>query len=308
MTTFVPLPSLLTAVLGHLEQGYIDAGADGRRFPSLDLWSNLLRSLDDNGIDLRQLPEILRLSRRAVRTRVATAVRRGWIEEHKTIRSRVTVRLTLRGSAISFRWKSLAAAAEDRFQAQCGLKLANQLRAALETLVVLLPLEHPHYPASYGPADASITGGNGNDWKAIPRADSATVSGLALSALVSQVLVAFAMDYEEESPVALSLCTGVIDRIPAEGRPLRELENSVGVSALIRHGFVHATGGNAQRIAYLTPKGLAVSRACQKWIRDVETAWRNRFGCERITTLRRVLEDVASAQCHAGRSKENGSP
>ena len=41
----------------------------------------------------------------------------------------------------------------------------------------------------------------------MPREGGDTVSHLPLSALVSEALVAFAMDYEEESPVALSLST-----------------------------------------------------------------------------------------------------
>jgi len=59
----------------------------------------------------------------------------------------------------------------------------NSLRNSLEEVVAAIPLEHPHYPASYAAADASITGGNGLDWKAVSRGDGDTVSSLPRSAL-----------------------------------------------------------------------------------------------------------------------------
>jgi hypothetical protein len=194
------------------------------------------------------------LSKRAVRSRVSLAARHGLVEELKASRGGGIVRLTLRGSDVAARWKALQQAAEERWQATVGTHWSGKLlRASLEDLVAALPLEHPHYPASYGAADASITGGNGEDWKAVPRVDGDTVSDLPLSALISESLVAFAMQYEEQSPVALSLSTDVIRRIPVGGRPRRELATSPGVSALIRHGFVRVSGASGKEIASLTP-------------------------------------------------------
>ena len=120
-----------------------------------------------------------------------------------------------------------------------------------------MQLEHPHYPASYGAADASIMGGNGKDWEGLPRKIGDSVSYLPLSALLSQTVVAFAMNYEERSPVLLSLATAVIKRIPPDGRPVHGLGHSVGISALRRHGFVRVTGVAGGEVILLTPKGAA---------------------------------------------------
>jgi hypothetical protein len=285
MTVSSPLPFLLHAVLRELERAYTEEGAGRPMVPSLELWANLLRVLDAAGIDHRELSAILRLSKRAVRTRVSTAVRHGWAEELKTGRGVGIVRLTARGCEVTARWKGLQQKAEEMWRAKAGPELSNTLRASLEDLVAAFPLEHPHYPASYGPADASITGGNGADWKPVHRGGGDTVSHLPLPALVSQALVAFAMQYEELSPVAFSLSTSVIRRIPAEGRPLRELGRSPGVSALIRHGFVRAIGSGGSEIAYLTPRGLEVQCAYEERIHAVETAWRRQFGEDRVTAL-----------------------
>lgn len=292
MAVSSPLPSQLLAILTAIERAYREDGAGGAALPSLDLWANLLRAVDRVGIGRRELPSILRLSKRAVRTRVATAIRHGWIEEAREDQGEDIVRLTTRGSEMADRWKRLQPTAEDKWKTGAGVRLSKSLRASLEDLVAAFPLEHPHYPASYGPADASITGGNGADWKPVHRAGNETVSCLPLSALVSQAWVAFAMQYEDLSPVALSLSTSVIRQIPLEGRPLREIGKSPGVSALIRHGFVCASGPSDSEILWLTERGLEVYRKYEERIHIVETAWRQEFGRDRLAGLIAALKEV----------------
>jgi DNA-binding MarR family transcriptional regulator len=297
------LPTRLGAVLRRIEGFYVEAGGDGIHLPSLDLWANLLRVIDEQGVDSRALPELLRLSKRAVKTRLATAIRRGFVEQHKIERGLTHVRLSPHGSRVAAQWKTLQEAAENRwktaFEAARGARQdaarVEKLRASLAGVVAALPLEHPHYPAGYGPADARITGGRGQDWKPVPRGSGDTVSHLSISALVAQLLVAFAMRYEERSPVALSLSANVIRQIPAEGRPLRELGHSVGVSALIRHGLLRVTRQGSKEIVHLTPSGLEVQRAYEERVHAVETAWRAELGEERIAALRRGLEELQSA-------------
>ncbi len=134
----------------------------------------------------------------------------------------------------------------------------------------------------------------------MPRGSGDTVSDLPLSALVSQTLVAFAISYEEMSPVAFSLSRTVIRLIPPEGRTLEGLGDSAGRSALVRHGFLRVSGSAGTETVHLTAKGLAVSCAYDGRMRAVETGWRNVFGDAPITLLRRALEEVAEA---AGRTK-----
>jgi hypothetical protein len=287
------LPSLLWMLLAELERTYNDIGAARDGIPSVDLWANLLRCLDETGTERGALPALVRLSRRAVRARVAFAVRHGWVEEEKTDSGRTVVLLTVRGAAVASRWKLLQAAAEEQARARIDIELTGRLRTALETVAVKLPLEHPHYPASYGAADASITGGPGQDWKAVPRDPDGSVSNLSLLALVSQVLVAFAIAYEKMSPVALSLSASVIKRIPPEGRLVRGLGNSAHISALTRHGFVCVSANDGEKVIRLTEKGAAVRDAYDERIAAVENEWCNQFGEHIVTELRLALRDVA---------------
>jgi hypothetical protein len=284
-----PLPVALHAVLRGLELAYSEEGAGKPPFPSLDLWANLLRGLHPAAIDQRELPPILRLSKRAVRTRVTTAIRHGWVEELKIGRTQAIARLSSRGSEVAAGWKVLQQTAEANWRARTGQPLWDKLRASLEDVVAAFPLEHPHYPASYGPADASITGGPGVDWKPVYRTGADPVSNLPLSALVSQTLVAYAMQYEEVSPVALSLSTSVIRRIPPEGLPLQELGRSPDLSALLRHGFVRTVGPSGKEIACLTAHGLEVKREHETRIHAVEAEWRQRFGEHRVVALATAL-------------------
>ena len=60
----------------------------------------------------------------------------------------------------------------------------------LEALVARLELEHPHFPVRYGGSDPSFTGGPGVDWKPVPRESGSNVTGLPMTALLSQALVA----------------------------------------------------------------------------------------------------------------------
>jgi hypothetical protein len=287
-----PLPLLLGTVLHDLERAYIQTGAERPGIPSLDLWFNLLRVLDESGVERSGLPTSLRLSKRAVSTRISTAKRYGWIEERRLGRGNISVRLTELGLKATARWKSVETSAEKAWREGIGPGRADGLLTALKEVVANLPLEHPHYPASYGPADANIIGRNGVDWKAVPRLSADSVSGLPAAALIAQVLVAFSMAYEERSPVAFSLSASIVMRIPAEGVSAHELGNSVGVSALVRHGFLHLSGAGRQALVHLTPRGTAVKTEHEELISAVESEWRSRFGAARIAALRSALEKI----------------
>jgi hypothetical protein len=53
------------------------------------------------------------------------------------------VRLTVSGSDVATRWKSLQGSAEERWRAEIGINRTDRLRTSLEQLVAVLPLEHP---------------------------------------------------------------------------------------------------------------------------------------------------------------------
>lgn len=286
------LPAQLWPALDGLERRHAEQGAGPAAMPSLRDWSNLLRVLDGTGTASRDLPNLLRLSKRAVRSRVARAVRHGWAEEGESGRGRATVRLTAKGVSVAGQWEPLRSSAERAWESRAGAGAVRQLRDALEALVAQFPLEHPHYPAGYGATDTSITGGNGADWKAVPREPGDTVSSLPLSALLSQALVAFAMAYEQRSEVALLLCATVLKRVPPEGHPASGLGSSVGRSALERHGFIRSGSSQCKPTIHLTSRGRRASDAHEELLRAVERDWRKTFGDTIVDEVYEALRSV----------------
>jgi hypothetical protein len=131
----------------------------------------------------------------------------------------------------------------------------------LESLVSQLDLELPHFPAGYGAADGSVTGGlwrwgrqaalrrggrpglefdaaeehraadaweaaSGGalyvaaarqDWKPVLRDEGDTVTALPLSALLSEALMAFTIDYEGSGGLSLAATANVVRHMDDEG-------------------------------------------------------------------------------------------
>ncbi len=286
---------MLWVVLGQLKHAHMAEGAGRGSRTSLELWSNMLRVLDDHGVDRRNLARLARLSKRAANSRLSEVVRGGWAEELARDGAIARVRWTDQGSQAARRWPALHARAEKRWRGSVSEGLVDSLRTNLEALVGQFPLEHPHYPASYGAADASVTGGLGHDWSPVRRIGDGGVSGLPLAVLVSQAAVNFAMVYEERADVAFSLAATVLTNLPTEGRPLPELASRAWLSALERHGYLRAI---AERRAdgsnfVLTERGRRCAEGHGALVQQAEADWTARYGRGVVRSLREALEGVA---------------
>jgi len=258
--------------------------------PTLEQWCNLLRVLGGELVPRRDLSRLLRLSKRAARSNLTVGQRRGWVEElyHD---GKPCIRMTTEGLVVATKWPGIREAAEKTYREDDGKGRVDRLSNALEKLVASLPLEHPHFPAGYGAADARVTGGYGQSWSPVKRVNGASASELPLSALVSQALVAFAMAYEERCSVALSLSAMVVRAIPPEGRHARELAAAPGhLSALLRDGLLTTAGARRRddQLICLSPAGRLVYEQYPRLVREVESEWRDSFGDK-------IVEDVRSS-------------
>jgi hypothetical protein len=242
------------------------------------LWSNLLRVVGDDGVDLAALPPLVRLSRRAVKTTVDGMARRGWAAVDGGV-----VRLTDVAREARDDWARAIAGAESAWPA------ASLLRAPLQAVVSELPLEYSHYPCGYGAADRRITGARGADWKPVHRTSGRDgVTSLSLLALLSQALVGFAVEYESQAPFALLV--GVhLDSTFAEGAvPLADLPPALlltgnGKSTLERHGAVRVD--EAKHVT-LTALGRQVRDRYRPTVEAIEATW------SAAPALRAALEGV----------------
>jgi hypothetical protein len=309
------LPVLLSRVLGHVTTEIEeDAGVGSdAAVPSLAVWSNVLRCVADggsDGIDERALAGAARISRRLATAAVTGATRRGWTSVDTSGGKSRRVRLTDVGRAASSVWPARLASLD-------GEWAGTPLRAALEELVQQLAYELAHFPASYGAADPSAVGGtfvpqskaadgvptHGKDWSPVLRADGDTVSSLPSTALLSQALMAFTIDYESRFPWPLASTMLVLCHLSDSPRPLADVPGDHGIagngkSLLERHLIATVTRDPADgrtKLVALTDRGVAVLHHHPARLAAVDADWRARYGDDLVTRLHSALDAAASS-------------
>ena len=304
----LPLPVLLSRVLGQLTAEVEAAAGVGPDVPSLAVWSNVLRCVvDSEGLAEKELPEAARISSRLATAAITGAARRGWINAEGNGKNR-RLELTELGRAAAKTWPDHLAALDQEWK-------KSDLRKALEELVGQLELELPHFPASYGAADPSATGApfirpkkppegvvHGTDWKPVPRGDGDTVSALPITALLSQALMAFTIDYENKFPWPLHSTLATLALVEEKPKPLAELPEGHGIagngkSLLERHLIVEVTTDSAKRkVVALTDRGIQVKQHHPGRLEAVEKEWRERYGDDLVTRLRDALTPLATGE------------
>ncbi len=306
----VPLSACLARALLDASRELERQGAAGDWPPSLLLWANLLRVIPADGLPVADLPAAARISRRAAKAWLGLE-RLGWLElTGPTSRSQV-VRLTSIGRSARDAWADLVPLAEQASTARMGKGSATSLRRALEGFVGALAVELPHYPMPYG-TDPSAVGGqsvpakpgppripaHGADWVPVVRTGGGeSVHALPLHALLSQALMAFAIDYEELALFPMAMAAMLATSLPSGSRPLAELPpvlgvNGTGKSLLERHGVVQVTGSGRLRTAHLTDRGRRISQGHRANLEAAESVWRTRYGTDLVEPLATALRSV----------------
>jgi hypothetical protein len=311
------MSGLLARAIGDLTAEFVAAGGGRNGLPSAPMWFGFLRTIPmDAGVSatvtvtVKELPALSRLSKRAVRQLVGAATRASWIEGQG---SKSTVGLTGAGRDAAVAWAALIGPTEARWAARVGAE-EGELRSTLAAVVAELDLELPHYPISYGSVDPSITGAfpfrpadpgppripaRSQDWAPVIRNkdDRDTVAALPLTALLSQLLAAFIVDYAGAGGGLLSIAEGLFRAFgAADTAPMQDLPSFLGVdgrgkSGLERHGILSVR----DRTAHLTPLGHRIRDGYTALPRWVESDWAARFGSPCVTAVRDALEAMLPA-------------
>jgi DNA-binding MarR family transcriptional regulator len=129
-------------------------------------------------------------------------------------------------------------------------------------------------------------------------------ANLPLSSLLSRVLLAFAVDFEEGSRLSLAMTSNVLRVLTKDGVRVRDLPILTGVSKeavamsvgfLEKHGCVTVEPvpppGRGQRVR-LTPRGHIAQQVTGNLVADVEDHWQTRFGTDAVRSLRSSLEPI----------------
>jgi len=233
---------------------------------SMVMWSNFMRLVPAGGVPLRAVEANGRI------TNLDGLQRWGYISiEDKTVRPEPG---GVRAQAV---WRPLAGEIEERWRERFGDAAIDELRQALSVVAdPALPLYLPVLRYADGMRAGHVRGAPG-----------AVADDLA--ALLSQALLSFTLEYEEESDLSLALSANVVRVLRADWVPLRDLPTRSGVSKeaitaavgfLQRNGYAAVEAGpdGRSKLVRLTDEGLAAQTQHGRLAKAVERRWRKRLG------------------------------
>ena len=279
---------------------------DGAWLVSLVMWENCMRYVTDQPITVRELEALARTG-----TNLDGMRRWGYLTIHGTARKThhgrpgpdAVLRATARGLQARQLWLPLPGVIEQRWRERLGDGPVDRLRDALLAVVSRLD---PGLPDCL-PIISQELRSRGPDATLPPRPAPIDLPALPLSALLSRVLLSFAIEYERQAEPSLAVGANVLRVLDAEGTRLRELPVLTGTSVpavrwalgvLVRARLaVQEPDPAASRgkVARLTPAGTGAQRVYPEVAATTEQQWRQRLTDDAISTLRHALEPLATA-------------
>jgi DNA-binding MarR family transcriptional regulator len=278
------------------------AGGTGRGpwLVSQAMWANFMQFVPGDGVPLHEVDDLARITNLAGLQRWGYVTvgpdpadgrpappRRDWI-----------VRPTRAGRRAQEMWEPLAGIIEDRWRARFGGPAITAMRDALRALATQLGAGLPRYlPVVTHEMFADIADRR-------PRPPTGGGAPADLSVLLSQVLLAFTLDFERESAVSLAVAANALRVLTEQGVRVGELPYLTGVSKealsmaagiLTRRSYAVAgpdPAASRGKVIRLTPRGRSAQEEYLRLLDAVEQRWRARFGPAAIGTLRRSLLSV----------------
>jgi methyltransferase (TIGR00027 family) len=283
---------------------------DGAPVPwlvSLAMWENCMRYVTGEPITVGDLE-----ARARTGTNLDGMRRWGYITIDGTARKAHNGRpgrnAVLRATAAGLRareiWRPLPGFIEQRWRDRLGADQLSRLRDPLTSMVSRLDPGLPDCLPILGAALLS----QGPDPRLPPRPDGAAPEALPLSALLSRVLLAFALEYEREAWLSLAVAANVLRVLGAEGTRLRDLPALTGTSTesvrwalgILTRGDLAAEepdpAASRGKVARLTPRGLDAQHLHRELTSAIERRWHDRFTTGVTGALRASLEPLAVGQ------------
>jgi hypothetical protein len=287
-------------------------GATGPRgapwLVSMAMWSNCLQYVPDEGICLRDLARRARITDHSMRL-IVSRMGQWWgylRADQNPPRMASLVRPTAAGRQAREVWQPLTGIVERRWRERHGEGPIDDLTASLSAVAGRLDVALPDFlpagdprlePAPDPPPDPP------------PDAD-----GRPLPTLLSQVLLAFALDFDRESVLPLAVCANVLRVLDAAGVPAADVPRRAGVAAewargelgrLAKRGFVIVEPGPARaKAARLTPKGQRAQDKYRALLPAIEHRWGDQSGQESPRTTKKALELIVTRPAGLARGLE----
>jgi DNA-binding MarR family transcriptional regulator len=209
---------------------------------SMAMWVNCMRFVPGDGIPAGQLARRAQVTGKSMQG-VLKRMSQWWgyltvqaspaEDRAKAPRAGYLVRPTVAGRRAQDVWEPLEGEIEDRWRDRFGEAEIDRLRTALAGIAGQLDVKLPDY----------VPVGDPRLDPRDPAADRECVPGLTLSALLSKMLAAFALEFQHESGLSLSIYTeGQLSRLPIsanilrvldeQGVPVRDLPTLTGVAKM----------------------------------------------------------------------------
>jgi hypothetical protein len=246
---------------------------------SMAMWSNFMRLIPADGVALDEVKANGRI------TNLGGLQRWGYVSIEPTDQM---VRPTPDGRRAQDVWRPLAGEIEQRWRERFGDGAIDELRHALSTVAdPSLPLYLPVLRYADGMRAGHVRGAPG-----------AVAEDLA--ALLSQALLSFTLEYEEESALSLAISADIVRVLSVDGVSVRDLPDLSGVSKeaitaavgfLQRQGcaVVESDPASGAKLARLTKQGLAAQGQHARLEKAVEQRWRRRLGADFDRLARAVI-------------------
>jgi methyltransferase (TIGR00027 family) len=282
-------------------------GAPALWLASLAMWETCMRYVTGEPITVGDLE-----ARARTGTNLDGMRRWGYITIDGTARkvhkARPGPAAVLRATAAGLRareiWRPLPRFIEQRWRERLGADQLSRLRDPLTSMVSRLDPGLPDCLPILGAALRS----HGPDPRLPPRPDGTAPEALPLSALLSRVLLVFALEYEREAGLSLAVAANVLRVLGTEGTRLRELPALTGTSKesvrwalgiLTRGGLAAEEPDPAAgrgKVARLTPRGLDAQHLYHELTDTIERRWHDYFTPGVTGALRASLEPLAAGQ------------
>jgi methyltransferase (TIGR00027 family) len=282
-------------------------GAPAPWLVSLAMWENCMRHVTSEPITVGDLE-----ARARTGTNLDGMRRWGYITIDGTARKVHNARpgpaAVLRATAAGLRareiWRPLPGFIEQRWRDRLGADQLSRLRDPLISMVSRLDPGLPDCLPILGAALLS----QGPDSRLPPRPYGTAPEALPLSALLSRVLLAFALEYEREAGLALAVAANVLRVLGSEGTRLRDLPVLTGISkesvrwalGILVRGDLAAEepdpAASRGKVARLTQRGLDAQHLYHELTGTIERRWHDRFTPGATGALRASLEPLAVGQ------------
>ena len=286
------------------------AGAGPRPWlVSMAVWMHVMRLVPEEGVIARDLARRSQLDAKSMQLLVKRVGQWwGYLDlgpdpddpRDKPPASEWLVRPTKAGRKAQRIWAPLADKIEARWNDRFGQEAVDHLRTALIDVAARLDSDLPDYLG-------------GEPRLPAPQATEGDTQ-LSLTALLSKVLLALALDFDDHSDLSLGIYTaGVGSRLPICANVLRligddgvavakipelsgvdkmAIDNWIGI--LDKRGYIEVSTqpGARRRVARLTLKGVRARDAYFQWNGSLERRWPDARSSTAVRRLRRTAEEI----------------